>query len=181
MPKILSLIACSFFAATWIYAADDTVNRLVEEALLALPNHLRVGAAVVKFEDGERMDLRTGSNGLICRADDPEVPGIAIWCYPDTHDAYARRWYQLAAQGKEPAEVNATIMAEIEAGELEWPNVAVNYNLRGPSLDNAVSVTVIYIPFATGESIGISEERDFHRPWLMLAGTAFAHIMIPGQ
>jgi hypothetical protein len=42
-------------------------------------------------------------------------------------------------------------------------------------------MTVVYLPFATGESIGITGERDFYRPWLMLPGTAFAHIMIPGQ
>ena len=52
---------------------------------------------------------------------------------------------------------------------------------RGPDLDNAVSVTVVFMPFATGAEMGLSEERDFHRPWLMYAGTAFAHVMIPGQ
>jgi len=73
------------------------------------------------------------------------------------------------------------ITEEIKSGKLEWPDVAVNYNLRGPGLDNALLNTVVFVPFATGESIGISEERDFERPWLMNAGTVFAHIMIPGQ
>ena len=52
---------------------------------------------------------------------------------------------------------------------------------RGPSLDNALLNTVVFVPFATGEALGIPEERSFTRPWLMSAGTAFAHIMIPGQ
>ena len=125
--------------------------------------------------------LRAGTNGMYCHADDPEVAGIAVWCYPASHDAYARRWYELAATGKPRAEVDAEITAEIEAGELEWPDVAVNYNLRGGSLDTAVPLTVVYVPFATGDKIGVTEERHFNRPWLMYPGTAFAHIMIPGQ
>ena len=81
-----------------------------------------------------------------------------------------------------PAEQKEQIITEeIKSGKLEWPDVAVNYNLRGPSLDNAMLSTAIFVPFATGESLGISEERNFRRPWLMSAGTAFSHIMIPGQ
>jgi hypothetical protein len=149
--------------------------------VLALPEQLRNDDAVVRFEEGKQVFLREGTNGMFCRADDPQTPGIAVWCYPESHDAYARRWYQLAAEGNEPSKVDAIIVDEIEAGTLEWPDVAVNYNLRGPSLDNALLNTVVFVPFATGESLGISEERNFTRPWLMNAGTAFAHIMIPGK
>ncbi len=84
-------------------------------------------------------------------------------------------------RGHAPGEVDAMITEEIASGSLEWPAVAVNYNLRGPSLDNALLNTVVFVPFATGESLGIVEERSFNRPWLMNAGTAFAHIMIPRQ
>ncbi len=181
MPKLAALILIALVSVTAGRSAEKTVEQQVEEALLALPEHLRSGAAVVKFEGGKRVDLREGTNGMICRADDPDVAGIAIWCYPKTHDAYARRWYQLEAAGNAPAKVDAIIVEEIKSGKLEWPDVAVNYNLRGPGLDNALPNTVVFLPFATGESIGISEERDFHRPWLMSAGTPFAHIMIPGK
>lgn len=175
------VVLLSALLSASVVQAEATVEQQIEQAVLALPEHLRDGAAVVIFEDGERVDLREGTNGMICRADDPDVPGIAIWCYPQSHDAYARRWYQLEAEGNSPEEVDAFITREIEDGKLEWPDVAMNYNLRGPGLDNALALTVVFVPFATGESIGISEERDFHRPWLMNAGTAFAHIMIPGK
>lgn len=178
-PIVLSLAALVSVAGG--QASEPTAEQLVEEALLALPEPLRDGAAVVKFEDGEQIILREGRNGMFCRADDPDTPGIAIWCYPQSHAPYARRWYQLAAEGNEPSKVDEIITEEIESGKLEWPDAAVNYNLRGPSLDNALLNTVVFIPFATGESLGISEERSFDRPWLMYAGTAFAHIMIPGQ
>lgn len=181
MPEWMRWMMVALSTVAFEQAAEKTVAQQVEEAVLALPEHLRHGAAVVRFEGGRRTVLREGTNGMICQPDDPEVPGIAIWCYPKTHDAYARRWYQIEAEGNEPAKVDAMIAEEIEAGKLEWPDVAVNYNLRGPGLDNALPLTVVFVPFATGDSIGISEERDFHRPWLMSAGSPFAHIMIPGK
>ncbi len=159
--------------------ADDAT--LAEQAVLALPDTMRAAATVVRFVDGEQVVLRQGNNGMYCRADDPERPGIDIWCYHESHDAYARRWFELASKGMTGDAVNAQIVAEIEAETLEWPPLAVNYNLRGPSIDTALPLTVIYMPYATGASIGITEERHFDRPWLMYPGTAFAHVMIPGQ
>ena len=175
------LICLVLFQPALMFADEVTPQQLIDEAVLALPESLRAGAAVIRFEGGKQVFLREGSNGMFCRADDPETPGVAIWCYPRAHDAYARRWYELAAEGNPASKVDEIIAAEIEAGDLEWPTGVVNYNLRGPNLDNAVPVTVVFMPFATGEPMGLPEERDFHRPWLMYAGTAFAHIMIPGQ
>lgn len=175
----LAVAALSLAASCFTYA--DAQSEAVELAVLALPEELRENAAVVRFEGGKQIFLREGSNGLFCRANDPDAPGIDIWCYPRAHDAYARRWYALAAEGMTADEVNAVIDREIRDGTLEWPMGVVNYNLRGPSLDNAVSTTVVYLPFATGESAGITETRSFFRPWLMYPGTAFAHIMMPGQ
>lgn len=176
-----TIILLSLLIPLPLLAQSDSGADLIEQALLALPAELRSGATVVRFEDGEQRILRAGDNGLFCHADDPETAGISIWCYPRSHDEYARRWYEVAAEGKPREEVDAIVTAEIEAGDIEWPDVAVNYNLRGPSLDTAVSLTVVYMPYATGEKVGVTEERQFNRPWLMYPGTPFAHIMIPGQ
>ena len=162
-------------------AQEPDNRKRIDEALLALPDELRNGASVAYFEAGKRVVLLEGDNGIVCQPDDPEVPGFAVWCYPKSHDAYARRWYALAAQGHDREAVDAMIANEIKSKTLEWPDAAVNYNLRGGSLDTAVPLTVVYMPYATGASVGITEDRQFNRPWLMLAGTAFAHIMIPGQ
>ncbi|MGI9204161.1 MAG: hypothetical protein ACR2Q3_09130, partial [Woeseiaceae bacterium] len=174
MSLLQSLFLFALFAAAAASAQDGPTDTLVEESLLALPEHLREGTTVAYFDEGNRVVLREGNNGLTCQPDDPETSGFAAWCYPKSHDAYTQRWYELAAQGKESDEVNEIIAAEIESNKLEWPAVAVNYNLRGPSLDTAVLLTVVYVPFSTGESIGVTEERQFNRPWLMLAGTPFA-------
>ena len=131
MTKLTALMMLALVAGWVGLAAQEAEEHLVDEALLALPEQMRDGAAVVRFEDGKQVFLREGSNGMFCRADDPDVSGIAVWCYPQTHDAYARRWYQLEAEGHAPGELNEMITEEIASGTLKWPEVAVNYNLRG--------------------------------------------------
>ena len=178
---LAKILGATLLVACVAAQAQDAPARLVDEALLALPEPLRDAAAVVRFVDGEQIVLRSGDNGIVCRADDPQRPGIDVWCYHESHDDYARRWFELAASGMNADAVNDKIVEEIENETLRWPDLAVNYNLRGPSLDTAMLLTVIYMPYATGEAIGITEERQFERPWLMYPGTAFAHVMIPGQ
>ena len=104
--SLLSPMTIMLLVAGVPQAAEITEEQLVGQAVLPLPAHLRQGASVVKFDGGERMVLRPSDNGLICQPDDPDSPGIAIWCYPKSHDAYARRWYQLTADGGERAEVD---------------------------------------------------------------------------
>ncbi|MEM7504829.1 MAG: hypothetical protein AAF417_22555 [Pseudomonadota bacterium] len=180
MRRLLLLLLIASAPSVHAQIAESDAE-LVTQAVLALPESMRAGATVVRFAEGTQEILKPGGNGMFCQADDPDVAGIAIWCYPQSHDAYARRWYELAADGKSRSEVDEQIAAEIEADELEWPGAAVNYNLRGGSLDTAVPLTVVYVPFATGDELGVTEDRQFNRPWLMYPGTAFAHIMIPGQ
>ena len=59
------------------------------------------------------------------------------------------------------------------------------YVLTGSSYDAAANKVqdpylrwVIYVPFATPESTGLSTKGSDGAPWLMGAGTAGAHIMI---
>ena len=59
------------------------------------------------------------------------------------------------------------------------------YVLTGSSFDPATGKVqdsylrwVIYVPFATPESTGLSTKSSESAPWLMSAGTAGAHIMI---
>ncbi len=174
------LLGMTMLCGPYAAIGDDAGDRIAE-ALLALPAPLQAGAGVVRFEKGEQIVLKASTNGILCRADDPDKAGIDVWCYHESHDDYARRWFELAASGMTGDKVNEQIVAEIEDKSLAWPDLAVNYNLRGPSLDTAMLLTVIYMPYATGDAIGITEERQFDRPWLMYPGTAFAHVMIPGQ
>jgi hypothetical protein len=59
------------------------------------------------------------------------------------------------------------------------------YVLTGTAFDAATGKVensylrwVIYVPFATAESTGLSTKGSDGAPWLMAPGTAGAHIMI---
>ena len=46
------------------------------------------------------------------------------------------------------------------------------------NLEGARTLSVVYVPGATGEELGLPTRPDGDRPWLMLADTPWAHIMI---
>ena len=180
MNKVASLILVILLVPA-AYAAEQLLPAVIADAVAPLPEALRGDATVVMYDkDGERKVLRQGTNDMIC---EPDVPGDQLYevtCYPRSHDLFRQRRARLMAEGKD-GEWRAIISKEIEAGTLKWPAVATHYQLTGPGIDNAMPLTTVYLPFATNQSTGLSEKRDHHRPWLMRAGTPFAHIMIPGK
>ncbi|MGH9842736.1 MAG: hypothetical protein ACREEM_28665 [Blastocatellia bacterium] len=80
---------------------------------------------------------------------------------------------------------------EVKEGTLPMPRESwMTYVLSGKGFDTASGTVtngslrwVIYIPFATAESTGLSTKAKKGEPWLMDAGTAGDHIMIspPGN
>jgi hypothetical protein len=94
----------------------------------------------------------------------------------------------LEAAGKSRGEIDSTRLAAIQAGTLKMPDGArMLYNLYAPgdSVDqatglarNPVGLQVVYIPYATPESTGLSASPGGGLPWLMYPGKPWAHIMI---
>jgi hypothetical protein len=89
---------------------------------------------------------------------------------------------QLLANGMAMAEGFNTMIAEIHAGKVEAPNPgAVLYELFDqPGLQGHANMAVA-TPNATMKSIGLSTEPNAYRPWLMMANTPMAHVMIQGK
>ena len=52
------------------------------------------------------------------------------------------------------------------------------FDLSSGKVTDAYLRWVIYLPFATPESTGLSTKPGENAPWLMYPGTAGAHIMI---
>jgi hypothetical protein len=75
---------------------------------------------------------------------------------------------------------------EIAEGKLRLPREPRTlYVLTGSGFDAATGTVkdaylrwVIYTPYATPESTGLSTKASANAPWLMYPGTAGAHIMI---
>ena len=159
----------------------------IKVAILAAPSELREGAAVLGYNPkGELVTLREGKNELICLASDPGKSAISVACYHKELEPYMARGRQLLAQKVTGQQRNDIRWKEVADGKLSLPREPRTlYVLTGTSFDAASGkVTdpylrwVIYVPYATPQSTGLSTKASDGAPWLMSAGTAGAHIMI---
>jgi len=161
-------------------AADE-----VTQATLPLPEDMRAGATVYKYDPktGERIVLRKGTNALECS---PRGADGFTWCYHSVTGPRRDLSAKLRAEGKSDKEVQDALTAATAAGTIKpTPYGTMMYRLYGKK-DRIQLLWVLVVPGATPESIGVSEgsQRDEAisgdgRPWLMNPGTPGAHIMIP--
>ena len=182
---LLSLLLLSITAAAQTMpSAEDQIA----SAILAAPEELRAGVAVLGYgADGKLTTLRKGTNDLICLADDPKDNRFSVACYHKDLEPFMARGRELDAQGIKGNERNEKYRwKEVKEGTLKMPREPrILYVLSGKGYDAASGkVTegslrwVIYVPFATAESTGLSTKSKRGEPWLMDAGTPGAHIMI---
>ena len=130
--------------------------------------------------------LREGKNELICLASDPSKTAFSVACYHKDLEPFMARGRELLAQKITGAKRNEVRFKEVEEGKLSMPREPRTlYVLTGKSFDaNSGKVQdpylrwVIYVPFATPQSTGLSTKASDGAPWLMSPGTAGAHIMI---
>ena len=166
-------------------AITDQAADEVTQATLPLPEDLRTGAGVYKYDTktGERIVLRKGTNFVECT---PRGADGFTWCYNTVNASRRDFTAKLRAQGKTDQEVQDAMAAATSAGTIKaTPFGTMSYRLYGKK-DRIQLLWVLSVPGATAESIGVSDgsQRDEAiggdgRPWLMLAGTPGAHIMIP--
>lgn len=158
-------------------------------AVQAAPEERRAGATVLGYDaQGTLKTLRTGTNDLVCLADNPNVEGFSAACYHKDLDPFMARGREMTAQGiTDDKTRDTTRYKEIADGKLTMPKEPrMLYVLTGKSYDAATKTVdasytrwVIYAPFATGETTGLSTKPAAPgAPWLMDPGTGGAHIMI---
>ncbi len=190
MLRICTLSFAGFMAFTGVATAQERSEaRKVAEAVSAAPEALRAEAEVRLFENSELVTVRSGSNGLICLGDDPNSERWHVACYHESLEPFMVRGRQLRAQGVTGlAAIDSIRRAEIESGRLAFPaGPAALYSLTGEEgsfnsetgeAEGVAAVYVIYVPYGTEASTGISTVPSGARPWLMAAGKPWAHVMI---
>ncbi|MEJ7605478.1 MAG: hypothetical protein WKF37_04255 [Bryobacteraceae bacterium] len=157
----------------------------IASAILAAPKERRSDATVLGYDDkGGVFTLRKGTNDLVCLADDPNEKAFSLACYHKDLEPFMARGRELAKEvkGKERHEAR---WKEVQDGKVPMPREArMLYVLTGTGYDAAKGEVidpylrwVVYVPFATPESTGLSITPG-SAPWLMYPGTAGAHIMI---
>jgi hypothetical protein len=168
-------------------AGPPSAKEQIAATLLAAPEDRRAEAAVLGYDrQGALVTLREGTNDLICLADDPKKEKFSAACYHKDLEPFMARGRELIAQGITGQKRNDIRWKEVGDGTLAMSRAPrALYVLSGAAYDAAADkVTepylrwVIYVPYATPESTGLSTERTPGGPWLMGSGTAGAHIMI---
>ncbi len=170
-------------ASAPLSAADQ-----IASAVQAAPEEMREGATVLGYgADGKLTELRKGTNQLICLADDPKDTRFSVACYHKDLEPFMARGRELAAQGVAGGARNENYRwKEVQEGKLKMPREprflyvlsGKGYDATGGKVIDGALRWVIYVPFATAESLGLSTKSKRGEPWLMDAGTAGAHIMI---
>ena len=145
-------------------------------AVLAAPEELREGAAVLGFDaQGQRVKIREGKNEMICLATDPTKTTFNVACYHKDLEPFMARGRELLAEKVTGPKRNDLRYKEVEEGKLAMPKEPRTlYVLTGTSFDAASGKVqdaylrwVIYVPFATPQSTGLSTKASESAPWLM--------------
>jgi hypothetical protein len=167
------------------------VEQQIAAAVLALPAEMREGATVMGYrEAGKLVVLREGKNGMHCLALYVTRPDFHVACYHKSLEPFMARGRALRAEGVKSEQVDSVRFREIKSGKLKMPRQGSlytlttkkeNYDAATGKVSSAGLLTVLYIPGATTESIGITSQPRADGPWLMFPGTAKAHVMMSGK
>ena len=181
-------IACwSVLLASTLSAEVPSADTQIAATILAAPAELRDGAAVLGYNPkGELVTLRAGKNEMICLASDPAKSAFSAACYHRELEPYMARGRELLAQKVTGQARNDIRWKEVADGKLKLPREPRTlYVLTGTGFDAQSGKVidpylrwVIYVPYATPQSTGLSTKASDSAPWLMSPGTAGAHIMI---
>jgi hypothetical protein len=184
----LALVALTLVGHTAPLAAQVlTSEQVVTAATLPLPPELRAGATVLALgADGNTTTLlRTGTNGMTCLGPVPGRADFHVACYQESLEPFMARGRALRLGGVQGPQVDTVRFAEAAKGTLALPKTPASlYSLSGGVFDaasgtvsGARALYVIYVPYATTQTTGISARPSGSSPWLMNPGTPKAHIM----
>ena len=185
LKKVLLAISLPVFVANAqsVVSAEEQIT----QAVLPLPNDLRASATVLGYgPDGKLTTLRSGTGGMTCLANNPQSPRFHVACYHKSMEPFMARGRELRTQGVQGEQVDTVRFREARDGKIKLPTQpSVLYSLTGakdaydPATKTAkgTPLFVVYIPYATSESTGLSAIPQRGTPWVMNAGTPKAHIM----
>jgi len=182
----VALIALAAAVAPAQTTTTPSADDQIAAAVLPLPADARASATVLGYgADGKLITLRKGSGSMTCLADDPKEARFHVACYLDSMEPFMARGRELRTSGVTGTQVDSVRFREAKAGTLKLPNHPASlYSLTGGAFDPATKTApgarwlyVVYIPYATSATTGLSDKPQENAPWIMFPGTPKAHIM----
>ncbi len=180
----LRSMAFSFAAAALVAAAVPLQTNaatsdaaMIASAVSAAPHELAKDATVVAMTPGGKMRVvRKGTNGITCMPDNPSSPGADPMCLDKNAMEWAGAWmthktppnkvgfmYMLAG-GSDASNTNP--YATKPSGGKTWITTGPHVMVVGPAA-------------ATMPGYATGAHPDTSKPYVMWAGTPYAHLMIP--
>lgn len=182
-------------AATSASAAAQTVMyqssaQQIAAAVTPLPENLQGGARVLGYDaSGKLVTLRRGTNEMVCIADDPAGKLFHVACYHQSLEPFMARGRELHALKKSKEAIDSVRMKDIASGAYSMPSkpaalyqyFAPRDSVSGNKINAARYLYVIYMPYATYKTTGITESPLEGGPWVMNPGKPWAHVMVQPQ
>jgi hypothetical protein len=157
--------------------SSGTSNDPVQSAEAAGPSSIAHDASVVTVDDkGAMTTLRKGTNGWTCMPDAPNTPGPDPMCF----DANAGKWVDAWVHHKAPPAGAVGLMYMLEGG-----TDASNTDpyATKPTADNDWVKTGPHVMVVGSKDILAGHpsgaKPDTSVPYVMWAGTPYAHLMVP--
>jgi hypothetical protein len=149
----------------------------IASAESAAPSAVSSKATVVSFTDkGVMTTLRKGTNGWTCMPDAPATPGPDPMCF----DANAGKWAEAWVGHKPPPAGAVGVMYMLEGGT-DASNV--DPYATKPTATNAWVNTGPHIMIVGSKEVlagyPAGPTPDTSAPYVMWAGTPYAHLMVP--
>ena len=184
---ISALLTCVSIGSVSVHTQGLSPDDQITSSTLPAPADRRAGATVLGYDTtGTLTTLRTGSNEFVCLADNPNDNAFSVACYHEDLEPFMARGRELLTQGVTGMTRIQTREREVASGALTMPREprtlyvieGSGFNPNAGVITDAYTRWVVYTPFATPESSGLSTEPLEGGPWLMMPGMAGAHIMI---
>jgi hypothetical protein len=152
-------------------------NDPVQSAESAAPASIAHNASVMTMDDkGNATEVRKGTNGWTCIPDSPATPGPDPMCA----DSNAMKWADAWIHHKPPPQGVTGVMYMLEGG-----TDASNTDpyATKPTAENAWIKTGPHIMVVGSKEVlagyPSGKEPDTSAPYVMWAGTPYAHLMVP--
>jgi hypothetical protein len=166
--------------------------RQIALAVSALPENLQAGAKVLGYDaNGKLTTLRRGTNDFVCIADDQTAKKFHVACYHNSLEPFMARGRELHALKKSREAIDSVRLADVKSGRYSMPTKPAalyqyyaerdSVNVASGAVKSAEYLYVVYTPYATQKTTGITENPIDGGPWIMFPGKPWAHIMISPQ
>lgn len=160
-------------------AADPAVDHAdpIASAMAAAPPAVGSAAAIVTMAaDGTMTTLREGTSGFTCMGDNPATPGPDPMCMDGNAMEWAMAWI-----GRTPPPTDKPGVMYMLAGGTDASNT--DPYATGPE-DGAAWIETGPHMMLVGSTAALTgypsgAEPDTSAPYVMWAGTPYAHLMIP--